>query len=279
MAKRKRSEDLPVVVVSDLHVGCELALMPKDGYTSDNGNHKPPSPMQQKLHAWWEEFWAWADKETGGNYNVVVNGDAIDGVHHNSVSQWSHNLDHQRGAAVELLRPIRERAKKLFIIRGTEAHTGQSACNEESIARELKADRISRDGTYSHWQLFYHHDDLLVHFAHEIGVSMSPFSKSSALQRELVYGYINSGRWGDKPPDVYVRSHKHECSVVGEPSESGMTWCWVTSPWQLGTPYMQKKPRGGAMPEVGGLILKFGDNGCYGKPWTRKLSRPEGYVA
>jgi hypothetical protein len=276
---RKVEEHLPVVVVSDLHVGCELALMPRDGYCSDNASPKYPSHLQESLHDWWDEFWAWAEKETGGRFNVVVNGDAIDGVHHGAVSQWTQNLDHQRGACVELLKPIRERANKLFIIRGTQAHVGQSANDEESIARELKADRIGGKGPFSHWQLFYWCGDALVHFAHHISTSMSPFAKSSGLQRELALGYLHSGRWKDRAPDVYVRSHRHECSVVGEPSESGMTWCWVTPPWQLTTPYMHKHPRGGAMPEVGGLILKLGDNGIYGKPWIRRVSRPEGVRA
>lgn len=276
MSRSKRGgSGLPVVVVSDLHVGCELALMPEGGYVSDNGNPKPPSQIQNKLHEWWKEFWSWADRETGGKYNVVVNGDAIDGVHHGSVSQWSHNKDHQRGAAVQLLMPVRERASQLWIVRGTAAHVGESGCDEETIARELKADRIGGRGSFSHWQLFYGCDDYLVHFAHHISTSMSPFAKSSGLQREMALGYMNSGRWKDKPPDVYVRSHRHECSVVGEPSESGMTWCWVTPPWQLTTPYMHKHPRGGAMPEVGGLLLKFGDEGVYGKPWIRRVSRPE----
>jgi hypothetical protein len=250
----------------------------------EDNDVRKPSKLQLGLCDWWDEFWRWAAKETGGRFNVVVNGDAIDGVHHRAVTQWTHNIDVQRAAAVKLLSPIRDRAHRFFMVRGTEAHVGPSACDEEGIARELKADRPSGRGPYSHWQLFYSADSSLIHFAHHMPTSLSPFTKSSGLQREIVYGYTHSGRLRLPAPNLYVRSHKHECGVVGEPirdkrGETNMAFAWSTSPWQLGTSYMQKYPRGGAVPEIGGLLIKFGDEGCYAKPWTRWLDRPRGVVA
>jgi hypothetical protein len=42
---------------------------------------------------------------------------------------------------------------------------------------------------------------------------------------------------------------------------------------------MHGKPRGGAMPEVGGIIIKFGDNGPFAKPWVRRIERPAEVIA
>lgn len=275
----------PIVVVSDLHVGCGLAVMPREGAAHGSTNEHQPSQLQLKLCDWWDEFWAWVEKETGGGYNVVVNGDSIDGVHHRAVSQWTHNTDVQRAAAVQLLRPVRERAHRMFMTDGTEAHVGPSSSDEESIARELKTDRPSGRGPHSLAQLFYScGDDSLIHFAHHMPTSLSPFTKSSGLQKEIIYGYTHSGRLRLQAPNLYVRSHRHECGVVGEPirAKSGttqMAFAWCTSPWQLMGPYMNKFPRGGAVSEIGGLLIKFGDEGAYCKPWVRWVDRPAPYIA
>ena len=102
----------------------------------------------------------------------------------------------------------------------------------------------------------------------------SPFAKSSALQRLIALSYVNSGRWGDEPPVMFVRSHRHQCSWVGEPCKHGIVTCIVTPPWQMKTPFVHQL---GLMaePEYGGVILFAGDNAVYSKPWVERVERPE----
>jgi hypothetical protein len=267
-------KDLPVVCISDLHVGCGMAIMPKDGFTGDSGVAYFPSPLQQKLYdRWTEGFWPWVEAETGGRYNVLVNGDLIDGVHHQAVTQWSQNLLDQRRACVELLRPVRERAQRFIVVRGTESHVGASGQHDEAIAEALQAEK-SPAGTWSHWEAFYRLGGQLCHFAHHIGATTSPFAKSSALQKVIALSYVNSGRWGDEPPVMFVRSHRHQCSWVGEPCKHGIVTCVVLPAWQLKTPYVH---RIGIMsePEYGGVILFPGNNAVYHKPWVERVERPE----
>ena len=113
----------------------------------------------------------------------------------------------------------------------------------------------------------------LVHVAHHIGATTSPFAKSSALQRQIALSYVNSGRWGDEPPVMFVRSHRHQCSWVGEPCSHGIVTCIVTPAWQLKTPYVHRLSLM-AEPEYGGIILFAGDNGVYAKPWVERMERP-----
>ena len=55
-----RRENRPItnlVVVSDLHVGCQLGLCPKEGALLDEGGLYLPNAAQQTVWDWWKEFW------------------------------------------------------------------------------------------------------------------------------------------------------------------------------------------------------------------------------
>ena len=266
---------LPVVAVSDLHVGCEMALMPKSGWERDGGQMVMPSPLQSVLADWWDEAWKWVEKETGGQYDVVVNGDFIDGVHHHATTPWTTNVHVQRDCCRSLLQPIRDRARRMYVIRGTEAHVGQSGEHEEAIAKSIKADRPDGAATFSQWEMFYRVGEHLAHFAHHIGTSSSPFSETSALLREQVGGYVEAGRWGDEPAAVYVRSHRHICSGIWHPSRHGITSTVTTPAWQLKTPYVHKIPARMSQPQIGLVLILVGDNGPYIKPWVKHIERPK----
>jgi len=276
LSKKKADRPVPVVAVSDLHVGCEMALMPREGWLRDGGNRVMPSKLQRVLCDWWDEAWAWVDRETGGEFDVVVNGDLIEGVHHRATTPWSANIGVQRACCEHLLQPIRERARRLYVIRGTEAHVGQSGEDDEAIAKTIKADRPNGSGNYSNWEMFYRMGDgALAHFAHHISTSSSPFSETSALLREQVGGYVEAGRWGDEPASVYVRSHRHICSGIWHPSRHGITSTVTTPAWQLKTPYVHKISARMSQPQIGLVLLLVGDNGPYVKPWVRHIERPE----
>src|SRR5579862_848807 len=98
MAARKRrtggADIRNVVVVSDLHAGCQMGLCPPTGCKLDGAGRYEPSEFQCKVWKWWIEFWeSWVPQVTHGEkFAVVVNGDILDGVNHRSTSQFSHNL-------------------------------------------------------------------------------------------------------------------------------------------------------------------------------------------
>src|SRR6476619_2465949 len=131
-----------IVVISDLHAGCRMALCPPQGASLDNGGRYMPSALQMKLWAIWREFWdTWVPTATKGEpFAVVVNGDVVDGVHHNSTTQISHDLQDQAGIAYELLSPVVDLCDgQFFCVRGTDAHVGQSGVDEEKLAQRLGA--------------------------------------------------------------------------------------------------------------------------------------------
>jgi hypothetical protein len=116
-----------IVAISDTHFGCKLALCP-DKFQLDEGGYYTPSKLQKVVNSYWKQFWQWVAKSTKGEDFVVVhNGDSLDGIHHNSVTQITQNIDDQKRIAYGMMNPVlsNPKCKGYFHIRGTEAHAGK----------------------------------------------------------------------------------------------------------------------------------------------------------
>jgi hypothetical protein len=267
-----------IVVVSDIHAGCRLALCPPNGAALDDGGRYMPSAIQGKLHAIWREFWdTWVPTSTKGEpYAVVVNGDVIDGVHHNSTTQISHNLQDQAEIAYELLAPIVEKCEgRFYMIRGTEAHVGQSGTEEEGLAKRLDS-VANENGQKSRYELWMKMGKGLIHFAHHIGTSGSMAYETTAVMKELTEMYADSARWSSKRPDCIVRSHRHRHIEVRVPTEIGYGIAFVTAAWQLRTPFSYRVAGGRvSQPQIGGSIIRQGDRDFFTEHFTRDIKRSE----
>ena len=158
-----------LVVISDLHAGCRVGLCPPHGVTLDDGGQYFPSALQMKLWQMWRSFWdEFVPEATRGKpFDLVVNGDAIDGVHHGSTTQVSHNLADQLRIAHEILEPVVRRAENYYHVRGTEAHAGKSGATEEELARSLGA-VTNRDGQSARFELWKRAGRHLVHVLHHL---------------------------------------------------------------------------------------------------------------
>lgn len=263
--------------------------MPEKGITLDGGSEVKPSRLQRKLWAWWCEFWDWIPDATHGEtWDLVVNGDAIDGVHHGSNTQVTHNLAVQCRIAQDCLLPITGeweggRCKKrgrlpgrFWMIRGTEAHTGQSAQEEEKIAEKLGAQRC-KDGNFSRYELWKQMGKHLVHFNHHIGTTGSSHHESSAVNAEVSGMLVEAARWNETPASVIVRSHRHRSIEVRLPrGRMGFITAVTTPAWQLKTPFAYKVA--GARqspPQVGGVVVRLDSRGdtIYTNTWVRHVER------
>ena len=238
-----------------------------------------PNRMQRVMWDWWKEFWdAWVPMVTRGEpWDLVVNGDIVDGVHHGSTTQFTHNHNDQRNLAIEVLaKPVEQchnSGGRLFGIRGTECHVGQSGENEEAIYKTLGAVK-NEDGQYARFELWKRVGDGLVHFLHHIGTTGSSAHESSAVNAELIAEFTEAARWGEEPPQIVVRSHRHRNIEVRIPTAHGFATSTVTPAWQLKTPFgfkiagMRLAP-----PQVGGILIRHGDRALYTDPWVKTLRR------
>ncbi len=266
-----------LVVVSDLHCGCQLGLCPADGVQLDEGGFYRPGSLQTKVGDMWDHFWkVWIPKACHNEpFAVVVNGDSLDGSHHGAVHQISHNLSDQAKIAYELLAPIVEACQgRFYMVRGTEAHVGPSGQQEEELADKLGA-IPDESGRHARYELWAEVGKGLVHVMHHVGTTGTTHYESTAILKELAESYTEAGRWRLRPPDVVVRSHRHRHIEVRVPTDLGYGISFSTAGWQLKTPFTYKIPGGRVTtPQIGGSLIRQGDEDLYTRHRIWGIGRP-----
>ena len=268
-----------LIVVSDPHVGCQMGLMHPDGARLDASNIVKPNRLQLQTWEWWRSFWdEWVPRVTRGEaFDVCINGDLMDGRHHNATTQWSQSLSDQSTHAELLLRPIVDVCKRLYVVRGTEAHSGPAGEEEEKLAKALGA-VPNEDGNYARFELWKRvggPGGPLCHLLHHIGVTGRAHYESSAPQAELMAEMTESGRAGEAAPDYSIRSHRHRFIKTLNPSKRHECAAIVTPGWQWKTPFIYKTAGGRVTePQFGGILIRQGDEEFYSRHWCRSASRP-----
>lgn len=293
--KNKRKDDGPIknlVIISDTHAGCQEALCPPGpvNLTLDHGGSYTPSENQLRLWALWKELWdpkdGWVTQYTQDEpFDLIHNAEQVDGVHHNSVTQITHNLVIQaRIAKANMELPLSHpRCRNFYQIRGTEAHTGKSGQAEEALAESLGAvpELLGHHRRYSRYELWKNVGKGLVHIMHHIGTTSASAYESTAVYKELVEEFVEAARWGERPPDIIVRSHRHRAFGIIVPAElaTNEAWSVVTPGWQNKTPFAFKIAGARiSMPQFGAVIIRVhGDDAIRPgfKVWTASRPTPE----
>jgi hypothetical protein len=177
---------------ADPHTGSNTALMPAKFMTDDN-QLLTASPVQMWLLKNWyaalDEFW---ERGKGRKKIAIFDGDIIDGNHHGS-TQIMPNLADQSEAAIELLEPVRMKVDRMYFVRGTEAHGGEAAHDEVTIAKSLGVDLCV-------WELLIYLNNQLFNIAHHINCTID------SVVEECVRDAI---KMGEPVPDWVVRAHRH----------------------------------------------------------------------
>jgi hypothetical protein len=271
-----------LIVVSDTHCGCRLALCHPDRVPLDDGGSYLLSDFQMGLWDYWRTFWdEWVPTVTRGEpYDILHNGDVIEGVHHRATTPISHHIGDQKKIAEKVLGPEIAKCKAMggtyYHVRGTEAHVGNSAVDEEDLAKILgaKPNAQGQFARYDIWKRVGGPDGPLVHALHHIGTTASAAHESSAVNAELAASYVQAGRWRNEPPDYIVRSHRHRSIAVELDSAKGYAAGIVTPAWQGKTPFAWKIP--GARisePQIGGILIRLGDEEHYHRRWVKTFER------
>lgn len=270
-----------LVIISDTHCGCRLGLI-AGRHRLDDGGWYEPSEVQRKVYALWRQFWDdWIPEVTKGEpYDIVHNGDALDGVPHSAKTPISHNFTDQLRIGEATLKPEIDRCLAsggmYYHVRGTEAHVGKSAEHEEALAQRLGA-KPNSNGQYARWDLWKRvggADGPLVHCLHHVGTSGSAAHEASAVNAELTSEFVEAARWNREPPRFIVRSHRHRSIAVDIDSGSGPAAAIVTPAWQLKTPFAFKVPGARlAEPQFGGVLIRNGEGTVYYRRWVKTLER------
>lgn len=251
-----------IVAVSDQHCGSSVALCPPVPIPLDDGGEFLPSKAQQWLYGGWEDVWRRA-AEIRERESAVLhwlnNGDAVDGAHHNSPQMPSTlSITHADIFYQAAKIPIDLCPDYIIGVRGTEAHGGLSNQTEEGIFRGYRKDGkpVVGDperGSDTWWHFRREIGGLLIDATHHGRMGQRTHTKEGYLRHYAFDIWANHVKFGDRPPDICIRSHFHQKGDSGRPAGNG-TRVIALGAFQLMTGYGYKK-HADNLADVGGSII------------------------
>jgi hypothetical protein len=222
-----------LMTLSDLHVGSTVGLWPSD-FVSNEGNPIGQNKFQKWLWSCWSDMQGWA-KEVIGNddFDLVINGDIVDGIHHKTLQVMTPDLGDQTSAVKRILGDLAINAANLHLIKGTESHT---TTQEIHVGRALGAskDPITGQNAWDNLDLTVH--GTLYNFAHHISATARTYLEASAHSIMLGNMTHARARTGKPIPKVMVRAHRHRHGIW----EDGNQISAICGAWQGLTRYGYK---------------------------------------
>ena len=232
--KTKKEQIRSILVVSDLHCGSTVALLPPEFETIEGQAVK-----QNKVQKWLWECWLdatgpWLKSVIGdAPFALVINGDAIEGVHHGTTQVVSPDPADHRVAAEQVLAPLAERASLVVVVKGTEVHTLNS---EVQMGHNLGASRHPSTGLTAADRWLIDCAGVRCGCRHHIGTSARAYLEASQLSIHLGNEQIEAARVGHPVPRVLGCAHRHRYGRYDD--AHGL--CFVSPPWQFLTRFGHK---------------------------------------
>lgn len=238
--------DALIVPLSDFHSGSNYALFPDRFWEGKNGNNHTPTARQKLIH---EQFVKFTDliaaERKGKRIVTVIDGDAVEGCHHNNVDVCTRDINDQADLHVELINAYKKRVKwqrgdKLYYVLGTETHVSDV---EHEIAEQVGAEQLP-DGGYvaNHLELTVNSRTLW--FVHEGKRAGTGANEGNGLRNWLRDIYFDSLKARTFPPDVVYSGHVHQPTYNTYIANDDMTFRVlhgvVLPSWQCKTRYAYK---------------------------------------
>ena len=247
-----------MAVVSDLHTTSTVALSP-DRILLDDGHLVRPSKAQRWINQCWADFWTRVrgyEPIGEGKRWLLVDGECVDGDHHDTTQIISRNPADWVRAATEVLDAPCQWADRRFFLRGTEAHSGKAGHLDELIAADLGGEPDPERGTHSWWHLLLEVNGVRIDVAHHPpSTSSRPWTSGNAANTLAAMTIMEYATHRERIPDLCIRAHVHRFSDSGSnyPCRAIITPCW-----QLATAYSHRRFPG-QLADIGGVIIIIED--------------------
>jgi hypothetical protein len=235
-----------LLVVSDLHCGSEVGLMPPDT-TVRTGNKISfgGNVHQEWLWACWTDLQAQFARIRGKDkYALLLNGDLTEGIHHKSIESLTQSIEDHANMAIEAVGGLAAKAHKTFVTLGTEVHTG--------LIEHYIAKKVGAEGKVAKAKWLFRMAGCLVDATHHIGVTSRAYLEATSLSITMGNARLNSMRCGQEPARIYLRGHRH----TGGWFSDGQGMIGVTGGWQFLTRYGRKVVPD-AIPRPSAMVLDW----------------------
>lgn len=247
--------------MSDTHSNSTVGLS-KPSTQLDDGDTVHASTARRWLFHTFEDILAKAKEKARGDLYGLVNGDAVElGAKHKTLQLITPNREKAIEMACEVFEPFFKMCKGVYVVRGTEAHTGLSSTSEEAIARNFDNSIENPDtGNKSWYWLPLEFDGVRMDIAHhpKAGGSGRPMNSQTPIDRiasDTLFDYANKGK---APPHLAIRSHLHEHK---DSKDAFITRAIITPAMSLLTSYFYRIGINTSSPV--GAILIYCDAGRY----------------
>lgn len=215
-----------IFVLSDLHCGSTMGLLPPGMTTAEDGHPMAQNEWQKWLWACWRRAMKWRAKIADGDpYALVLNGDLTEGVHHRTTQIVSSDKQDHVSIAIEVLKPLVQDADKTYIVKGTECHTHAS---EVAVGQALRAEINDETGKHAFDRLYLDACGVRTVFRHHIGTSIRMALEATQLSVAMVEETAEAVKNGETPPRIVCAAHRHKFGFF----LNGRSMCVVSAPWQ-----------------------------------------------
>lgn len=266
------------VVLADLHTGSASALWPPEQVLGGGGSYIL-NKGQQFLYECWKDATRRIRRLKPDV--VAILGDVAQGKSLRDGQLVTNRSDIQEGGAFKLLEPIREKAKRFFMFRGTLWHEGKSSEDVGSLPQLLDAETSFVTGENLFWELYLRlpdGDNPIVRLTHAIGATKVSWYEATVPLRDTLMLLSELSRWyKTEVPNVRlsVWAHRHRCIGVFIAPD---IQAWTTPCWQLKTAYAHQRSIV-TLPHIGYLLVEWDGKDIVVKPRLYKIPLPHVEVA
>ena len=213
-----------VLQLSDLHIGSTVGIWPK-GFVCNEGYPIGQNKFQEWLWECWQDMEKWVDSVVGGDdFEIVFNGDLVEGIHHRTLQVMSPDVGDQTAAVDHVVGKLCAKAARVHLIKGTECHTRG---DEIRLGKALGATVDPMTGQSAWDVLDLEVNGTLYNFAHHISATSRSYLEASAHSMALGALSHSRARTGKRVPLVVARAHRHRHGVWNDGNQiSAICGAW-----------------------------------------------------
>lgn len=249
-----------IVLLADTHINSKVALC-NPNVIDDDGNIYQETLIQKWLWLNWLNCMEDIRNLTKGyKITVILNGDIVDVDTYNRSTQM---VSRSPATIIKMTEVVLEQLvnikNDLFVIRGTEAHTGNSGWLEELMAHELGAVKDPETMQSSWWHLRAKFGGLKFDISHHVSLGGLPWTYAQGVMRLVQATRMDYLDWNEEAPDIVIRAHQHRYA------DSGTTFSTrgVCLPcWQYKPAYLYRTSKENSKPSIGAVVILC-DKGQY----------------
>jgi hypothetical protein len=253
-------------VIADTHIGSRYALVPPKHRPHDAG---PGGVVMDYMWECWQHF----TKAVPALDALIINGDSMEGEHP-TLRSAPDALDvsplRQADMAIETLGPLRDKARKLWLVRGTGFHEGKWNEALERVGRELQAEKWS-DRRYSGEALDGTMAGYTINAVH--AQTFGAIYQGTLLDRTARFSALAEVMGHAPKADINIRSHTHQTGL----GQFMGRWVLSTRCWKMLNPHAIAKIeywRALASLGLGGHVLTLSEDGIAWRDYAYEAFKP-----